>query len=223
MSVEARPNAFVATNISLGNLITIAYRVPSFRIVGGPDWIWGDRFDVNARMPDSAKLTQLSDMLTNLLADRFVLRAHPESREQPIYALILAGSDGQLGPELRRSSVDCAAVMATRASPAVAPAGPEPTCGSSAQPGHVTIDDMPLSALANLLSPIVERVVIDRTDLTGTFDADLRFASFGARGPASELPSIFTALQDQLGLRLEPGREPIEVLAIDSANPPVPD
>lgn len=113
MSVTVTPGRFAATNIDLQNLITVAYRLPWFRIINLPSWA-SERYDIVATMPTDADASQLGLMLRSLLAERFMMRAHMETREQPVYALAMARSDGRLGPQLRRSVVDCAAAMAAR-------------------------------------------------------------------------------------------------------------
>jgi uncharacterized protein (TIGR03435 family) len=208
-SISPTPGRFVATNATLRNLITVAYRIPWTRLVGESS-VLSERFDIAAKMPDDAEPGQMGLMLQTLLAERFHLKAHSETREQPVYALVLARSDGQLGPELRLSESDCTPTRLER-----------PACGWSNGPSTLKANGVPMTALANSLSGIVDRIVIDRTNLTGTYDLDLQFARFDV--PGSELPSIFTALQQQLGLKLESTESPIEFVVIDDIERPTPD
>jgi uncharacterized protein (TIGR03435 family) len=225
MSVTTTPGRFTATSIDLRNLITVAYRLPWFRIIGVPDW--SERYDVVATMPSGTDVSQLGAMLQNLLAERFTMRAHMETREQPVYALVTVRSDKSLGPQLQRASVDCALVLSARAKPPESP----PTRASAFEhcdnqirsPGHVAIRGMPLDALANYLSGAVQdRVVVNRTGLQGNFDLELRFEppSGGATGNPGQFPSLFTAIQEQLGLKLEAQKGAVEVLVIDSIDRP---
>jgi uncharacterized protein (TIGR03435 family) len=204
MSVATTPGRFTATNIDVRNLITVAYRLPWFRIVNAPSW--PDRYDIVATMPPGTEAQHLGLMLQQLLEERFLMQAHVETRQQPVYTLVMVRRDGRLGPEIRRSEVDCA----TRAND---------SCHEQVRAsGHVVMRGMSLDALANYLSGAVQdRVVLNRTGLEGSFDIELRFAAMnGPSAGHSELPSLFTAIQEQLGLMLEPSRGPVEVLVVDS-------
>jgi uncharacterized protein (TIGR03435 family) len=223
MSVSATPGRFSATNIDLRNLITVAYRVPWFRIVNAPTW--SERYDVAATMPTGTDAAQLGAMLQSLLTERFKMQAHMETREQPVYALVTAGDDNRYGPQLQRSKFDCAVVMAAPTNP-VARAPASDYCeGQIRGRGHVVIRGMPLDALANYLSGAVEdRVVVNRTGLGGTFDLELRFepTNSGSARSSGEFPTLVTAIREQLGLKLEAQRGPVEVLVIDSIERPSP-
>lgn len=164
-------------------------------MANAPSWT-AERFDVVATMPGGADGSQVGDMLRGLLAERFMFRAHYETREQPIYSLVLARRDGRLGPQLRRSDVDCAALLAQPAASDAAPKGATvERCTKQLRTiGHVAIVGMPLEALANYLAAAVrDRVVVDRTGLSGHFDAELQFAPEGgcSRG---KLPRPSTAV-----------------------------
>jgi len=207
------------TNVPLINIIVNAYATPPFRIVGVPEWVSRDRFDITARPPDGAPANPLP-MLRTLLEERFKLRVHRESREQPAYALLLARTDGRLGPGLKTSATDCTT--------AVVPSG-DSRCargvmGVGPAGGVIVTNGQPLSRMISALSMAVNRSIVDRTGLDGPFDAELRWSSDVNTSPAnSDTPSIFTALQEQLGLRLESTRAPVEVLVIDSVERPTPD
>jgi uncharacterized protein (TIGR03435 family) len=157
----------------------------------------------------------------------------------PVYALVRAKENGQLGPELRQSSLDCeSAAKTAQPRQPLAPAAnaAQPTCGMRIAPGQMVIGGTPLSQFATVLSQFVQRIVIDRTELAGPFDLHLswtpqRLPQGGPPLPgAPALPpldpngaSIFTALQEQLGLKLEPRQAPLEVVLIDSVDRPTPD
>jgi uncharacterized protein (TIGR03435 family) len=186
-------------------------------------------------------------MVMSLLVDRFRLRVHTERRELPVYTLTLAKNDGTLGPSLRRSSTDCSAFSATLSTtgqlarakavgpscglntggaPAIAQVLGVPNdqpAGTLVSRGTATIAEL---VIAITRSPEIDRRVVDRTGLSGTFDVDLRWvpvrSGLLAVTPIDAL-SIFTALQEQLGLKLVSQREPLEVVVIDAVERPTPD
>ncbi|RPI54010.1 MAG: TIGR03435 family protein [Acidobacteria bacterium] len=176
-------------------------------------------------------------MLQDLLEDRFKLAAHRESREQAIYELTFARSDRALGPGLRPSTVDCAAFRPRGRGgppPGPPPAGERPQCGMRMAPWQIAAGGVSIGQLALVLSQSAQRMVVDRTGLTGNYDIDLTWTPDrlpqGAPPPGVQLPSIdpngpslFTALQEQLGPKLESERGPVEVLVIDHVERPTPD
>jgi uncharacterized protein (TIGR03435 family) len=237
---------FNAINVPLWDVIRQAYAVQRTQIVGAPDWTETARFDIVAKAEGDiagagpgAPPGPLHFMLQDLLADRFKLRTHRETREMPIYALMLARSDRKLGAGLRPSTVDCAA-MRGRGARGGFPAGPpppgeRPACGMRMAPNGVMAGGVSLAQLTQVLSQVAQRIVVDRTGLEGSFDIDLTFTPDRMpQGPpppgAPPMPSIdpngpslFTAVQEQLGLKLESGRAPVEVLVIDHVERPTPD
>ena len=227
-----------ATNISLRLLLRQAYDVQDFQIVGGPNWLNSDRFDIVAKAPEGmTSPEQIRPMLRALLADRFKLVAHNETREMPIYSLVPARSDGRLGPRLSVAKVDCQSRQtARRGGPPPAPPQPgQPIeCGAMMGPGNLNVGGMPMSELARSLSPLVGRIVIDKTGLNGRYDFQMTYAPEGRGfGPAPgggepppvdpNTPSLFTALQEQLGLKLESERAPVDVVVIDRVEQPTED
>ncbi len=241
---------FVAQQQSLRDLITIAYKLRDSQIVGGPSWITTDRFDVNAKagreLPAfdlSGEIGPLERMLQALLADRFKLVAHRETREMPIFALVPARSDRRLGEKLRPSVLDCAAKFADQAragqgGPLMT--GDRPTCGMVVSPWSIRIGGGPLSQLTLVLTQMTNRFVVDQTGLSGNYDVDLQWTPQGMRigkplgdappGPAFPAPppnangaTLETAIQEQLGLKLDPQRGPVPVLVIERAEAPTPD
>ena len=235
---------FTAVNVPLWDLIRQAYAVQRTQIVGAPDWTETARYDITARAEGDipragpgAPPGPLNFMLQDLLADRFELRAHRETRELPIYALTLARSDRKLGAGLRASTVDCAAMRGRGGrgfAPGPPPPGERPACGMRMAPNEVVAGGATLAQLTQVLSQFTQRIVIDRTGLEGNFDIDLTFTPDrlpqGPPPPGVQLPSIdpngpslFTAVQEQLGLKLESERAPVEVLVIDHVERPTPD
>jgi uncharacterized protein (TIGR03435 family) len=236
-STQNRPDGFTAINVRVVNLIINAYGVQASQLIGAPAWISSERFDIVANAggaigppvaPDAPSPRQL--MMRALLADRFRLRVRRETRELPVYALVLARSDGSFGPELKRSTIDCERLTRSRAAgPVTFNTGDRPQCGARVLSGQFVAGGRPLSELVSMLSSNVGRSVVDRTGLEGIFDMSLKWAPDDQPGRVNEpdsdsdAPSIFTALQEQSGLKLESARGPVEVLVIDHIERPVPD
>ena len=239
---------FEVINLPLRTLIRLAYPIQTFQIVGGPGWMDSDMFDVSARI-DVRSLTasgmlpkeSQQQMMRALLADRFKLRVHMEQHTLPYFALVMARPDNSLGPKLSRAQLDCDALidkggpfppeMMQRPEP-----GKSPVCGGLDGIGHLGGFGRPLRALATSLTVWVERVVVDETGQSGTFNWDLQWIPdqqrrFDAVGGPSEPDqqvqlngtSVFTPLEEQLGLKLESRRGPVDVLVIDRAEQPTPD
>ena len=225
---------FTAANVTLRDLVRAAYRLLPFQLTGEPDWVTNDRFDIVAKadgnveepfLADPATPSRLQLMLRTLLADRFKLAAHEDTRELPIYALTVARADRRLGPGLRPSTRDC-----SNSGTATADGF---DCGLSIGPLKITGRNIPLSQLAGGLAGMVQRTITDRTGLSGRFDIDLAYtpeligaadgAKVAAAGGDPNGPSIFTAIQEQLGLKLESARGPVKVLVIDSVQHPTED
>src|SRR3954469_13539372 len=172
-----RPGRIVVTNYTLRDIIRNAYGVQRYQIVGGPDWLAQDRFDINAKAPEGAAQAQLLAMMQNLLADRFKLRVHRETRDLPAFALVLARPDRRLGPKMHPAAFDCAAAATARArgeTPAVpAPVGERPVCGARTNPGRLLVGGYAIADFARNLGGFAGRPVIDRTGLTGAYDFEL--------------------------------------------------
>ena len=157
-------------------------------------------------------------MVRAMLADRFALRAHRETRDMPVYALVAATPDRRPGPALRESALDCS-TPDTRSK-----------CSTRISPRSVTATGMTMPRLALTLSAVVGRVVTDETGMAGTYDSDSTFAPEGPLPPGAaaqpqdaDAPGIFTALREQLGVRLDGRRGPVDVLVVDSVERPAPD
>ena len=237
--------AYEAFNVTLGSMIRLAYRLQDSQLIGAPAWVDQDRFDIVGKPPAGEPL-DLQPRMQSLLAERFNLKAHKETREFPIYALVVANQSGRLGPKLTPSSVDCTAVAGGRGntpSPTPPPTDappPRPQCGMVTNGSRVMAGATTMAQLASTLSQFSGRNVVDRTGLTGAFDFDLEFTPDpglrgrgiggglppSAPGPGSERVvdpagvSIFTAVQEQLGLKLDSQRGQVRVLVIDSVSQP---
>jgi uncharacterized protein (TIGR03435 family) len=242
-----QPGRLNATNVPLRMLLRQAFNVQDFQIVGGPDWVTSDRFDVVAKAPEGDfNADVMRPMLQSLLVERFKLGFHKETRDMPIYALMKARPDGKLGPNVTASSIDCGARGRRGGGPPPAPPPPGPPqpgqkmdCGFMIGFGRMNVGGMPMANLAQALSPMVGRIVLDKTELPGNYDFELTYSpegigsGFPGGGPPllnggpppvdPNTPTIFTALQEQLGLKLDSQRGPVEVVVIDRVEQPIAD
>jgi uncharacterized protein (TIGR03435 family) len=211
---------FSASGINLRMLIMQAYNVRGHQITGGPAWMNTDRYDVKAKaegLPDRVPPEVLRPMLQALLAERFQLQLHKETKEMPVYALV-AGK----GPHKLKASES---------------GGAETRHMMRSGPGQTTLQGTTMAGLAQMLAQPLGRPVTDKTGIEGKFDIDMRwtpepgqgFGGFGTGGPpppeaiaASDTggPSIFTAVQEQLGLKLETQKGPVEIIVVESAAKP---
>lgn len=222
------PNgSWSGTNVRLKAVIARAYEVREFQVSGGPDWVDFDRFDIVGRGSEGTAARQRFPMLRALLADRFKLVTHIEMREQPVYLLMLARPDGRLGPQLKRATLPCASQTAGTPQP-----GPSANCGVDTSVNDrlstILATGEPMDRIAAALANYaVNRAVINRTGLEGAFDAELRFTPEGtalaATNRSDEALSIFTAVQEQLGLKLQSDRGPVPFVVIDSVQRPTQD
>jgi uncharacterized protein (TIGR03435 family) len=226
---------FTATNARLKTLVVIAYKVQDFEISGGPSWTNTDGYDITAKATDSnIGIDQLRPMLQTLLEDRFQLKVHRETKEVPVYAL-LAGKNGPKLPEAKEGG--CTSFNSNSPpppSPAPGQFPPTPCGGFFMGPNHLEGGKIGMEQFVSALSNLLGQPVIDKTGFKGTFDVKLDFSpegtrmggrgGFGPPGAPPEAgnadnapPSIFTALQEQLGLKLESQKGPGEILVIDHA------
>ena len=240
--VTWQPGRFKATGMTVKFLITSAYDVKDFQVSGGPGWINSDRYDIDAKEPDGIaqimeKLSReerrqlAQSMLQGLLADRFQLKLTRGTKDLPAYALVVAKN----GPKLQAVKVED--------TPPAAPsgAGGQPHGPMMRmRPGEFNGQGVELSFLASVLSQQLGRQVLDKTGLKGNYDLTLKWTPEqgegmmpggpggpgggpppeGAPPPDAPGPTIFTALQEQLGLKLEPTKAPAEVLVIDHVEKP---
>jgi uncharacterized protein (TIGR03435 family) len=240
--IEVLPSGqFNAINMTLRQVVSIVYPTEDGRfrhadqLVGGPGWFDSARFDIiaktDARGGDSNKpgfMASAADreavervrlMMKRLLAERFKLRVHQEIRQLPIYELVLLKRTGELGPDIKRAATDCVEEWKKQGNPDAR----NLTCGSIQGPriGRVTGHAAEIGPLVRDLYDWTGRPVVDRTGLTGRFDFTLAWTPEGSND--TDAPSIFTAVQEQLGLKLQPARGPVDVLVVDGAERPMPD
>jgi uncharacterized protein (TIGR03435 family) len=239
--VGPRPGGrWEARNATLQMLLTSAYDGFSLpgQIVGAP--LWGEklRFDVDAIAAGEPPRAQMNEMVKQMLADRFKLKVRIEPREVDSYALVLARRDGKLGSGIRESTTDCQAIAEARKRGEVpAPrAGERPPCGTMGQmrntPGgrveKFMAGAMRISTVVGVVQRALGRPVVDQTGLAGTYDIDLEFlrdelpAAPATAVDAPAAPSISTALQEQLGLKVVPGKHQMDVLVIEQVEMPTP-
>jgi len=254
------------SNLPLRILVRTAYDLNDNQIVGGPDWQMSDKFDIQATgtfsVDPKAMTKELQAALRALLAERFKFKAHAETRELPVSALVIARSDGRLGPDLKPSKSDCSkageeqAKMLqsltsgdrTAAAAALLKGEPikcsvMPRMPTAPTPGTLPMigmhgDGQSTEVLVQLLKQLTGRMIVDKTGLTGLYDFDIQIdmqtmlAAASQLGvnlpiattnlPPSDGPSLLTALQEQLGLKLDSQRSQVEVLVIDSVEKPTP-
>jgi uncharacterized protein (TIGR03435 family) len=237
---------YTASSVSLRTLVQIAYEVSDSQIDGGPEWQTSRRFDIQAKAATPiAGLEAMLPMLKTLLADRFQLKVHTETREMPIYTLVTSGKNGQARAKMTPSTANCSnaeqdvadasardrgfvadRLQAGNGLPCAIMPGPRRAPGSMTMRGNAAT----MAELARFLQAATGRKVQDRTDLTGRYDWEMTFEfplrpqtvqQPGSNSPLATPPPdsqpLTTALQEQLGLRLEPARGPVEILVIDSA------
>jgi uncharacterized protein (TIGR03435 family) len=237
MGVVPLPGGRLSGNISIAAAIANAYGVKPFQVLGGPGWINSDRYQIEARAEGSPSPSQVWLMLQTLLEDRFKLALHREMRELPVYELSVTK-----GGLKKQSATEGNCVSSDPNAAPLPPAPGQPMrCGSilmmmSPSGGRMQGDKVSVPALVANLSNLVGRAVIDRTGLTGTLDVHLEFsrdeALAGVPAPAPpggdprpvssdpNFPSIFVAIQEQLGLKLESAKGPVEVLIVDRVERP---
>ena len=224
------PNGIALQSMSLGEIILIAYDLPSSgrRIVGGPPALIAANFTINAKATDLVRPIQIRAMLRALLADRFKLRAHTETRDRQVFMLTRIRSD-TLGPDLQPSkTAECvpflqsADNLAARALGATTPRCPT-RVGMDASRVVTKVGTGTIADLIAWLREDTTRPIVDGTGLRGLFDWRLRYQAELSDGPV-EIPAPFMrALRDQLGLRLESRTAPVEVLVIEHIEQPQPD
>ena len=221
--IQTQKGRFTARGFTLAALIRTAYRIQEFQVIGGPDWINTARFDVEATFPDVDR-APVDLMLRALLAERFKLAVHDDTRERPVFALVFARVDKRPGPELQKSAIDCATAKGAD------------SCSSSVGPGYIRARGRTMAQFAESLSTLtitgssLNRLIVDRTGAEGQYNLSLRFTpenippvSIPGLPPIDPNgPSIFTALQEQLGLKLEASNALVPVVVVDSAVRPPP-
>ena len=228
----------IAPSATVRGLIAAAYAVLDIQIIDGGRINVDDRFEIDATSRAGVTIEEARGMLRALLAERFRLVTHQETRELPVYTMMLSGE--RPGSQLRPSGPECAPPKG----PAGVPAPPPPPASQEPAPllvlsstpsrcimftfsttvgGHWSLREITMGRLAQRFTSALGRPVLDRTDLNGSFDVDLTFTPDNPTVDAADAPnapSLLTAIREQLGLRLESTRAPVDVLVIDRVQPP---
>jgi uncharacterized protein (TIGR03435 family) len=233
MMVRPSPGGrFTVTNAPLQFVITMAYRIKDSQLSGAPPWFMTEPYDIQARAEGNPSFDTMLPMIQKLLEDRLQLKFHRDTKDIPVYALLVAKpgklhqAEGECGPP------------PSGPPPALEP-GKLPTlpCGLFLMfPGHLSAQKVPLGRLVDTLSVLTSRIVLDKTNLAGKYDINLDYTPEPGQFQASPLgappgllqlppadpngPSLFTALQEQLGLKLESQKSPVEIMVIDHAERP---
>jgi uncharacterized protein (TIGR03435 family) len=196
MSSDTDTGKLHYTNVNLKEIIAQAYKVQEYQ-VSGPGFILTERFDIVAQFPPHTDGNRIPPMLQALLADRFKLTTHRETKELPIYSLVVAKG----GPKFK-----------------AADSSPHMSVDSSRSHWHVTAT-VTMQRFAEFLTDEAGRPVVDKTNLTGAYDMTLDWAvdNNANTNDASNGPSLFTALQEQLGLKLDSAKGPVETIVVDHA------
>lgn len=201
------------TNFPVGPLVQIAHRIQPQQLIGGPDWIRTEHYDIVARADTRLNSVDVFvQTLSNVLTDRFNMKTHRERRELPVLTLVAARPGGQFGPRLKRVTTGCGAPQGD--------AREAPRCSLLSPPGRVVGAGATIDMLAAAIASQFDRVLVDRTGLTGWFDLELDYAAGLATAEAGGAVPIMTALQEQLGIRVEPGRAEVDVVVIDAIERP---
>ena len=207
---------FQATNIRIRQIMNAAAPEPVFDITGLPDWVMTERYDIAAKpAPDSHPTReQRTQMMHNMMIERFKVAGHVQEVERDGFALVLARSDGKLGSQLKKSDLDCRGADRDK-------------CGGRMASGLIERHGALIDGLAGSLAGLAGGPVTNRTGLEGFYDLTLRYSfrslSADPNAPSDDAPSIFTALQEQLGLKLVPEKTKVKVFVIDHIERPTPD
>jgi len=232
MIVPPGGGKFTANNIPLQFLVTVAFQIKDFQLMGAPAWLRSERYDIVAKAAGNPGRDEVEKMLQTLLEDRLQLKVHHETKDLPVYSLVVAKAgklheaEGECGPR-----PDGPPPPPEPGNPPTAPCG-----GFFMFPGHLSGQKVPIEQLLDPLSRFTGRNVLDKTNLTGKYDIDLQYtpeqdqfqAPPGGAPPGMPSlppidpngPSLFTALQEQLGLKLESQKGPVEMIVIDHVEKP---
>ena len=196
-------------NQPIRSILLYGSPVPVREIEGFPDWVARDGYDIVAKTPAGSTRQQTPAMMRRMLEDRFKLKGHVEERDRPIFALVVARTDGRLGPQIKASTLDCAT--------------PDARCGASFGAGSIVSDHIRIDDMLPFFSGLAGRSVINRTGLTGFYALTLRWApprAPNSDAPVDDTPEFFTAIQEQLGLKVQPGTMQMPVFIVDSIERP---
>jgi len=210
IGIRTSGNQLIVQHRPVAELITYAYDIQDYQLSGGPSWLYSrnlygpDVYAVSAKAPGESVPTreQFRLMLRALLAERFKLRLHRETRELPAYVLVI----GPKGSTLKESAPD--------------PSKPPAIWKSGQNESYYDANAVPITSLIGVLQSVTDKPVINKTGLNGIYKFNLHYANLDSVAADSTAPSIFTAVQEQLGLKLESVKAPFETIVIDSVERP---
>ena len=209
---------FVATGVTLRDVIGWAYQQPRDVVTGGPSWVDTERFDIEAKAVEAVSESAIHVMAARMLVESFKMRTHIERRDVAGFALAMKRADGTLGPDIKRIADACRDTVAP-----LGTADDRPTCLLSAVPGVLmTRPATSMNALAQVLRRWAGGPVLNQTGLAGVYELQLRWKP-DAGAPAdfnADFPALFTAIEEQLGLTLTPQRVPEDIIVIDAIERP---
>ncbi len=210
------PGGVRIVSLPLSTILWMAHGVQLDQILNVPDWARTESYDITAK-GTGVTVDTFRPMLVSVLKDRFQLRTHPETRELPVYRLLRA-DERSLGPKLQLADYDCGAAGTSAVRPSPELAAKLRNCGAGPRPWGIAVHGMPLRAFTRFAGQAAGRVIVDETGIHGDVDLDLEFSNDNPEGP-----SLFTAVREQLGLKLEAGKAPVDVIVIDHIDRPTAD
>jgi uncharacterized protein (TIGR03435 family) len=218
LGVSVSGNRITGSIMTLNRLIIYAYDLKNDQISGGPSWAASseDVYDIAAKAPgdEAPPVDRVRLMFQSLLADRFKLAAHRETRDLPLYELVVAKNGSKLKPHVDDPK-------APKPEPGKPPSGGLVMTMPSGGQRRIAVTNRPLATLTSALAAQLGQPVVDKTGLTGAYDYTIEFTPAGPTVAAdSDFPSLLVAVQEQLGLKLEPKKAPAEILVIDHAERP---
>src|SRR4051812_36552293 len=223
---------FMMTAQPIWSMLMSASPEPVVEVTGFPDWVRTDSYNVIAKPAPGSNPTreQRAEMMRNMFVDRMKLAGHVEEVERTTFAMVLARSDGKLGPQLRKSTLDCspgAAAQATALSSPPPPPDVMQRCGMRMGGGTIESGGIQLDQLVRSFRGFAGGLVNNRTGLEGYYAVTLRFAlprlnADPAAAASDDAPNFFTALQEQLGLKLVPEKSKVKIFVIDHIERPTP-
>jgi uncharacterized protein (TIGR03435 family) len=218
---------FMMTNQPIRSIVLAASPVPVREVSGLPEWVNTDRYDITAKAPAGSKREQQREMMRNMIVERMKLVGHVEEQERKTFALVMARSDGRLGPQLTRSTLDCAPRASPDGPPQAAPSRDEPQnrCGMAIGHGTIVSGGITMNQLVNSFDGLAGGLVDNRTGLDGWYAVTLRFTPprLAVEPSATDdAPQFVTALQEQLGLKLEPQKSRVPIFVVDHIERPTP-
>jgi uncharacterized protein (TIGR03435 family) len=226
---SAPDGGFMMTGLPIRSIISAASPVPVSprEIIGLPEWANTERYDIIAKPAPGSHPTreQRAEMMRNMLIERMKVAGHIEEREQTTFALVVARSDGRLGPELKKSTIDCSPPSPPDGDSQTRPSTPS-RCGMRMGQGTIEASGFTFDGLVPSLSGLAGGRVTNRTGLDGFYDLTLHFASPrltpDPSAPIDDAPQFVTALQEQLGLKLVPEKSMVQIFVIDHIERPTP-